>query len=59
MLTAPYSFCVSSTKNQIGNAAGTPERGATLRRMLLEAVQALGSAPRNVRLRRALHHTYV
>jgi predicted short-subunit dehydrogenase-like oxidoreductase (DUF2520 family) len=45
--------------DQIGNAAGTPERVATLRQLLRGAIQELGSSPRQAKLQRALHHTYV
>lgn len=45
--------------DQVGTAVGTPERVAALRQALLGAVQALASAPRQAKLHRALHHTYV
>ncbi|HUY99820.1 MAG TPA: hypothetical protein VMU89_05685 [Thermomicrobiaceae bacterium] len=45
--------------DQVGNAAGTSDRAAALRRSLLEAVQALAATPRRSKLHRALHHTYV
>lgn len=45
--------------DQIGDAVGTPEREVRPRRTLVEAAQALGSDPRNTKLQRALHHTYV
>jgi hypothetical protein len=45
--------------DQVGNAASTPERVVVLRAMLRDAVTSLGSTPRQAKLQRALHHTYV
>jgi hypothetical protein len=45
--------------DQLGNAAGQPERTVALRQTLRDAIQELGSTPRQAKLQRALHHTYV
>ncbi len=45
--------------DHVGNTAGTPERIASLRQILREAIKELGATPRQAKLQRALHHTYV
>lgn len=45
--------------DQVGTGAATAERMTALRQTLREAIQQLGSTPRQSKLQRALHHTYV
>ncbi len=45
--------------DQVGNSASMPERTAALRQTLRDAIQQLGTTPRQAKLQRALHHTYV
>jgi hypothetical protein len=45
--------------DQVGSSASTPERVVALRGMLRDAVRSLGSTPRQAKLQRALHHTYI
>jgi hypothetical protein len=44
---------------QVGAGASPAERIAALRTLVREAVESLQSAPRDAKLHRALHHTYL
>jgi len=45
--------------DQVGNGATSAERVSALRQTLRAAVASLGATPRQAKLQRALHHTYV
>ena len=45
--------------DQVGNSATISERVTALRQTLRSAVASLGTTPRQAKLQRALHHTYV
>ena len=45
--------------DQVASGAATADRVAALRQTLRDAIHSLGTSPRQAKLQRALHHTYV